>query len=76
MKIAGHDRILRLKNKRLEITLNNCKNLHILQFNSPIDGSICKTSAAPDPDQLQGKIILCCWFIFVLPGMTYQDCGS
>ena len=25
MKIAGHGGILRLKNKRLEITLNNCK---------------------------------------------------
>ena len=30
MKIAGHDGILSLKNKRVEITLNNCKRLHIL----------------------------------------------
>ena len=30
MKIAGHDGILMLNNKRLEITLNNCKSLHIL----------------------------------------------
>ena len=30
MKIAGHGGILSFKNKRLEITLNNCKSLHIL----------------------------------------------
>ena len=30
MKIAGHDGILTFKNKQLEITLNNCKSLHIL----------------------------------------------
>ena len=30
MKIAGRDGILSLKNKRVEITLNNCERLHIL----------------------------------------------
>ena len=50
MMIAGHDGILRLKIKRFEISFINCK---VFFFPSSIDGSVCKTSGAPD--QLLGK---------------------
>ena len=53
MKIAGHDGNLRLKIKGLEITLNNCKRLHTLLFNSPIDDTVFQANATPD--QLLGK---------------------
>ena len=75
MKFTGDDRILRLKAKRFEITLSNCKE-YILPK------SIARLMAMSVKQTLHQsscwrKITICCWMAcFLLHGMIYEDCGS
>ena len=64
MKITGDDRILRLKTKRFEITLSNCKE-YILPK------SIARLMALSVRQVLhqircQGKTIICNWIVCML----------
>ena len=69
MKNAGHDRILRLKIKRFEIILNNCK-VYIF-----LDSIALLMARSVRQIQHQSscwrKIVKCSWIVFMLHGIAY-----